>query len=187
LPFIGYEYAGLVLRLDSGVALYAPGGELIDSVSYSGSAFPTVFGRAASLDAAKVDHEKNDLASNWCPAADGYLFFEPSFGSPAGHDFGTPGEENPECFPPAACGNGVVEYLEECDDGGGAGGEGSFLGRAVAVALPWNGGATGLRGSSPFVPVVQPADLGKLDDFAHAGGMHWPRNGAVLVQRQMRS
>ena len=48
-------------------------------------------------------------------------------------------------------------------------------------------GTAGLRGSSPFVPVVQPTDLAELDYVAHIGRMHRSRNRAVLVQRQVGS
>ena len=70
---------------------------------------------------------------------------------------------------------------------GGTGGEGSYPGRGVGVTLPWGGGATGLCGGSTLIAVVQAAHFGELDDVAHVGPVHRSRNGAVLVQRQMRS
>ena len=83
----------------------------IDRVFYDRdwSILPAV---AQSLTVRVIDADGNDDPAAWCGALSGYG---------VASNLGSPGAPNPVC---AACGNGVVEPPEECDDGNTDSGDG---------------------------------------------------------------
>jgi len=105
---VDYEYSGFTLaNSDDEVILVAPTGLTVDEVKYTNDEFPDKPGKSLSLEPTMYDHEANDVAFNWCdsPAMMG------------SGDFGSPGSVNPGCEAGAECGNGILEWGEECDDG----------------------------------------------------------------------
>jgi cysteine-rich repeat protein len=105
---VDYQYAGFTLANSADeVILASPNGTVIDNVAYDNVDFPDTPGSALSLEPTMYDGNQNDLGVNWCtsPAA------------LASGDFGSPGKVNPSCAAGAKCGNGKLEWGEECDDG----------------------------------------------------------------------
>ena len=85
---IDFDYADFFMgNGDDEVELATADGTVIDSVSYTESAFPDVEGIALSLSADAIDATLNDTGANWCEAV-----------TPFGDgDLGTPGQANPAC------------------------------------------------------------------------------------------
>ncbi|MFO0746289.1 MAG: MopE-related protein [Myxococcota bacterium] len=65
------------------------GGAEIDRVEYHKNGWPSVAGRAMSLDPAQYSRLGNDTAGNWCLTDTAYQL--------SGGDYGTPGRPNPSC------------------------------------------------------------------------------------------
>ncbi len=73
----------------------------VDRVEYSTAlGFPVAAGRSLSLDPGAFHHQLNDIGANWCTGSD--VYYEDSAGDPERHNHGTPGTENPPCFPRVA-------------------------------------------------------------------------------------
>ncbi len=101
---VDYAYSGFFLDNAADTLIIENNGVEIDSVTYSTATHDIVPGASLSLDPSAWDAAANDDPANWCPATTAL----------SGGDFGTPGQTNPPC---PACGNGIVEGQEECDDG----------------------------------------------------------------------
>lgn len=69
--------------------IYPLGDVVIDQVAY-GSAWPRSEGRSTSLDPDQHDAVANDNVASWCSGMDPYTPEPP-------HEYGTPGEPNPQC------------------------------------------------------------------------------------------
>ena len=99
---VDFTYAGFTLDDVDEVILYGELG-VLDRVAWDAT-YPSAPGASLSLNGELVDADLNDLVEAWCvgitPYGDG--------------DLGTPGAPNPTC---AACGDGVPQPPEECDDG----------------------------------------------------------------------
>lgn len=99
------------------ISIYC-GGKMIDKVAFVASGgWPHKPGHAMVLDPSAFDAEKNDDPKNWCNG------FE-KFGK---GDYGSPGEVNKPCGA-SSCGDKVVQYWEECDDGNSKAGDGCEVG-----------------------------------------------------------
>jgi parallel beta-helix repeat protein len=85
---VDYVYGGMQLaNIQDEIVLWA-GSTMVDRVAYDkGSSWPVASGAAMSLDPARLNHNDNDVATNWCSASTTW----------AGGDFGSPGEDNPAC------------------------------------------------------------------------------------------
>ncbi|GMV40003.1 MAG: hypothetical protein AMXMBFR64_17190 [Myxococcales bacterium] len=96
------------------VRLISPAG-VVDEVYYGEAAFPPlVAGVSIELDQGYLDELSNDEGGRWCPS-------QKVFGA---GDQGSPGAGGHDCSAIPACGNGIVELGESCDDGNDVGGDG---------------------------------------------------------------
>ena len=105
---VDYEYAGFSLANTDDEIVLEHGGVELDRIEF-GTGWPEESGHAMSLGPTAIDPTDNDDPANWCDAPDPWGV----------GDFGSPGEENPDCcsdddgdgYGDAACGG------EDCDDG----------------------------------------------------------------------
>lgn len=93
--------------LSGGLLTIQAGETTVDTVNYSGDGWPRVAGASMSLSSDKELVMLNDLPESWCSSTLAY----------GAGDLGTPGLANPVCPLLPACGNGITEEGEDCDDG----------------------------------------------------------------------
>lgn len=96
IPKVDYPLGFSLTNSASGLFVGAPGGELVDAITYA----TTTDGAASSLDPAFATADQNDLPTAFCAAQVAY----------GDGDLGTPGAANPACPQPPP--------EDQCDDGG---------------------------------------------------------------------
>ncbi len=111
-----YVYVNFELDNDGSdeILVVAPDGTIIDEVVFNESSFHDQAGYSVMLSPSAMTAAKNDIGSNWC------------LGNKALDcgDWGTPGGVNFNCLPLPTCGNGNVEFGEDCEDGNTNSGDG---------------------------------------------------------------
>jgi cysteine-rich repeat protein len=108
-----YAYERIRLANTQGDVAIWCGDLLIDRVAWQSGSWPLSPGRALVLDPAGHDADRNDSAAFWCQA-------DAPFGL---GDNGSPGYPDEPCGD-SACGDGVVQHREACDDGNRVSGDG---------------------------------------------------------------
>ncbi len=120
-----YAWSGLKLGNAHGNLALWCGDVAIDHVAWQAGTWPLAPGRALVLDPAYTDATSNDFPVHWCGAA-------ATFGQ---GDMGTPGLPESPCQD-VACGDGVLQAWEACDDGNTLSGDGCSRGCRVESFSP---------------------------------------------------